>query len=87
MGKLNETIKKIEAPDPGLLEKAQAKLDDLTKPQGSLGRLEELAKQMVSITGNTDPVINKKAVLVLAGDHGVARDGVSAYPQEVTMVL
>ena len=57
MGKLNETIKKIEAPDPGLLEKAQAKLDDLTKPQGSLGRLEELAKQMVSITGDINPGI------------------------------
>ena len=89
MGKLNETIKKIEAPDPGLLEKAQAKLDDLTKPQGSLGRLEELAKQMVSITGDINPKINKKAVLVMAGDHGVVKDGVSAYPQEVTrqMVL
>ena len=87
MEKLKETIKKIEAPDPVLLEKAQAKLDDLTKPQGSLGRLEELAKQMVSITGSTDPVINKKAVLVMAGDHGVVKDGVSAYPQEVTMQM
>ncbi len=84
---LKSTVKKIEAPDPGLLEKAQAKLDDLTKPQGSLGRLEELAKQMVSITGNISPVINKKAVLVMAGDHGVVKDGVSAYPQEVTMQM
>ncbi|TET50702.1 MAG: nicotinate-nucleotide--dimethylbenzimidazole phosphoribosyltransferase, partial [Actinomycetota bacterium] len=87
MEKLKETIKKIELPDPGLLEKAQAKLDDLTKPQGSLGRLEELAKQMVSITGNLAPTIDKKAVLVMAGDHGVVRDGVSAYPQEVTMQM
>jgi len=87
MEKLKETIKKIEAPDPGLLEKAQAKLDDLTKPKGSLGRLEELAKQMVSITGDINPKINKKAVLVMAGDHGVVRDGVSAYPQEVTMQM
>jgi len=87
MEKLKDTIKKIQSPDPGLLEKAQAKLDDLTKPQGSLGRLEELAKQMVSITGDINPKINKKAVLVMAGDHGVARDGVSAYPQEVTMQM
>ena len=87
MERLEITIKKIETPDPGLLEKAQAKLDDLTKPQGSLGRLEELAKQMVSITGDLKPVINKKAVLVMAGDHGVVKDGVSAYPQEVTMQM
>ena len=87
MEKLKETIKKIKKPDPGLLIKAQAKLDDLTKPQGSLGRLEELAKQMVSITGDTRPVIKKKAVLVMAGDHGVVKDGVSAYPQEVTMQM
>jgi nicotinate-nucleotide--dimethylbenzimidazole phosphoribosyltransferase len=87
MNKLNNTIKKIEVPEPGLLEKAQAKLDDLTKPQGSLGRLEELAKQIVGTTGNIDPVIKKKAVIVMAGDHGVVRDGVSAYPQEVTMQM
>ena len=87
MEKLKDTIKRIQSPDPGLIEKAQAKLDDLTKPQGSLGRLEELAKQMVSITGNTNPSINKKAVLVMAGDHGVVKDGVSAYPQEVTMQM
>lgn len=87
MGKLKNIIKKIQSPDPVLLKLAQAKLDDLTKPCGSLGRLEELAKQIVSITGNLSPVINKKAVLVMAGDHGVVRDGVSAYPQEVTMQM
>ena len=87
MNKLTETINKIQSPDPELREQAQAKLDDLTKPQGSLGRLEELAKQMVSITGDISPVIDKKAVLVMAGDHGVVRDGVSAYPQEVTMQM
>ncbi|HAJ94692.1 MAG TPA: nicotinate-nucleotide--dimethylbenzimidazole phosphoribosyltransferase, partial [Actinobacteria bacterium] len=67
MGKLEDIIKKIQLPDPALLKMAQAKLDDLTKPQGSLGRLEELAKQMVSITGSLSPVIDKKAVLVMAG--------------------
>ncbi|MCD4669247.1 MAG: nicotinate-nucleotide--dimethylbenzimidazole phosphoribosyltransferase, partial [Actinomycetia bacterium] len=87
MGKLKDIVEKIQSPDPALLEAAQAKLNDLTKPQGSLGRLEELAKQMVSITGNLSPVIDKKAVLVMAGDHGVVKDGVSAYPQEVTMQM
>ena len=87
MEKLKEIIKKIQSPDPVLMESAQAKLDDLTKPRGSLGRLEDLAKQMVSITGSLSPVVDKKAVLVMAGDHGVVRDGVSAYPQEVTMQM
>ncbi len=87
MDKLKDTIKKIQSPDPGLLESAQAKLDDLTKPPGSLGKLEELAKQVVGITGSLNPVTDKKAVLVMAGDHGVVKEGVSAYPQEVTMQM
>jgi nicotinate-nucleotide--dimethylbenzimidazole phosphoribosyltransferase len=68
----------------------QARLDSLTKPPGSLGRLEELAKWFVSIRagGFTDaascPRPEKKAVYVMAGDHGVVAQGVSAFPQEVT---
>ncbi|MDD5622901.1 MAG: nicotinate-nucleotide--dimethylbenzimidazole phosphoribosyltransferase [Actinomycetota bacterium] len=87
MEKLKNTVRKIKLPDPALLELAQARLDNLTKPQGSLGRFEELAKQVVSITGSLSPVINKKAVLVIAGDHGVAEEGISAYPQKVTMQM
>ncbi|MGQ9467593.1 MAG: nicotinate-nucleotide--dimethylbenzimidazole phosphoribosyltransferase [Anaerolineae bacterium] len=63
---------------------AQARQDQLTKPQGSLGRLEELSIQVAGITGSPRPVIRDKAVIVVAGDHGVAAEGVSAYPQEVT---
>jgi len=63
---------------------ARARQDRLTKPQGSLGRLEELSVQVAGITGNPRPVIREKAVIVVAGDHGVAAEGVSAYPQEVT---
>jgi nicotinate-nucleotide--dimethylbenzimidazole phosphoribosyltransferase len=68
---------------------AQARLDNLTKPQGSLGRLEEFAKQLVAITENEMPDIDKKVVFTFAGDHGVAEEGVSAFPKEVTpqMVL
>jgi nicotinate-nucleotide--dimethylbenzimidazole phosphoribosyltransferase len=87
MERLDKTIKKIAAIDPGLLEKAQARLDNLTKPRGSLGRLEELAKQIVGITGKIDPVPYRKVVLVMAGDHGVVNEGVSAYPQEVTIQM
>ncbi len=81
---LKETLSKIKTPDSGFRKKAQEKLDDLTKPQGSLGRLEELARQLVSIKGDLSPKINKKAVIVMAADHGVVDEGVSAYPKEVT---
>jgi nicotinate-nucleotide--dimethylbenzimidazole phosphoribosyltransferase len=87
MEKLDKTIKKISTIDPRLLEEAQVRLDDLTKPRGSLGRLEELAKQIVGITCNIRPLLDRKAVLVMAGDHGIVNEGVSAYPQEVTMQM
>jgi len=71
------------------IEQAQNRLDSLTKPQGSLGRLEEFARQLVSITENSMPVLDKKVIFTFAGDHGVADEGVSAYPKAVTpqMVL
>ena len=72
-----------------LAEAAQKRLDNLTKPQGSLGRLEEFARRVVAITGDKMPVLDKKVVFTFAGDHGIASEGVSAYPKEVTpqMVL
>ncbi|MBI5676310.1 MAG: nicotinate-nucleotide--dimethylbenzimidazole phosphoribosyltransferase [Nitrospirae bacterium] len=68
-------------------EQAQNRLDSLTKPQGSLGRLEEFAKQLVAITENPMPSLNKKAVFTFAGDHGVADEGVSAFPKAVTQQM
>ena len=72
-----------------LAAEAQKRLDNLTKPQGSLGRLEEFARRVVAITGDKMPVLDKKVVFTFAGDHGIANEGVSAYPKEVTpqMVL
>ena len=72
-----------------LCDAAQKRLDNLTKPQGSLGRLEEFARRIVAITGDTMPTLDKKVIFTFAGDHGVTADGVSAYPKEVTpqMVL
>ncbi|MEO5360356.1 MAG: nicotinate-nucleotide--dimethylbenzimidazole phosphoribosyltransferase [Nitrospirota bacterium] len=69
--------------------KAQSRLDILTKPQGSLGQLEQFAARLVTIYEDEMPSIPKKAVFVFAGDHGVAEEGVSAFPAEVTpqMVL
>ena len=86
---LETTLGQIQPLDAQLAEQAQHHLDRLTKPPGSLGRLEELARRYVTITGRTPPRIGGKAVVVFAADHGVAAEGVSAYPQEVTaqMVL
>ncbi|MFH1882919.1 MAG: nicotinate-nucleotide--dimethylbenzimidazole phosphoribosyltransferase [Planctomycetota bacterium] len=81
---LNETIGKIERIDYSLAKKTQQRLDNLTKPQGSLGRLEELAKQMVEITKNENPPVENKVIFTMAGDHGVVKESVSAFPQEVT---
>lgn len=59
----------------------------MTKPPGSLGILETVAAQIAGITGKCLPSINKKAVIVMAGDHGVVEEGVNAYPQEVTVQM
>jgi nicotinate-nucleotide--dimethylbenzimidazole phosphoribosyltransferase len=63
---------------------ARARQDILTKPRGSLGRLESLSIQLAGITGNPQPHIQHKVIVTMAGDHGVVAEGVSAYPQEVT---
>ncbi len=84
MGKIEETIKEIGPIDEKLIEEAQERLDRLTKPKGSLGRLEELAKKVVGITGEKDPSLKNKVIFTMAGDHGVVEEGVSVFPQEVT---
>lgn len=63
---------------------ARDRQSQLTKPTGSLGQLEDLAIQIAAIRGDARPLLPRKAVIVMAGDHGVAREGVSAYPVEVT---
>lgn len=77
-------IAKIVSVNGDLLEIAQNRLDNLTKPPGSLGRLEEFAKRLVAITENTMPELDRKVIFTFAGDHGVAEEGVSAFPKEVT---
>lgn len=84
MQKLNETIKRIEKIDFSLAPKTQKRLDNLTKPKGSLGMLEELARQIVEVTRNENPAFKNKVIFTMAGDHGVTEEGVSAYPKEVT---
>lgn len=86
---IDELIQKIQPLDEAAMQAARRRQGMLTKPQGSLGRLEELSIQVAGITGQPIPKLGGKAVLVMAGDHGVVAEGVSAYPQAVTpqMVL
>ena len=86
---LNDLISRIQPLDQTAMDAARARQDQLTKPQGSLGRLEELSIQIAGITGQPRPHIQHKVITVIAGDHGVVAEGVSAFPQEVTpqMVL
>ena len=84
MEKLKAVLEKIAPVDESLLKKTQLRLDNLTKPIGSLGRLEEFAKRVVAITEKENPDLSKKVIFTMAGDHGVTAEGISAYPQEVT---
>lgn len=83
-GKISKITKNITGIDARLVEKTQKRLDNLTKPLGSLGRLEEMAKIVVGITGENNPSLKNKVIFTFAGDHGVTDEGVSAYPKEVT---
>jgi nicotinate-nucleotide--dimethylbenzimidazole phosphoribosyltransferase len=78
----------IESVQSDLLGKACARLDSFTKPQGSLGRLEEFAKKLVLLTGQEMPhSFSKKAIFTFAGDHGVVEEGISLFPKEVTIQM
>lgn len=89
MDLLNTAINNIKSVNGEWSDIAQKHLDNLTKPIGSLGRLEEFARRLVAITETNMPSLDKKVIFTFAGDHGVADEGVSAFPKEVTpqMVL
>jgi nicotinate-nucleotide--dimethylbenzimidazole phosphoribosyltransferase len=86
---LTDLCDRILPLDEAAMAAARARQEQLTKPSGSLGRLETLSVHLAGITGQVNPQVERKAVIVLAGDHGIAEEGVSAYPSEVTaqMVL
>lgn len=75
---------KIETPDEALRPKIQEKIDNLNKPKGSLGRLEEIAMQVCLIQQSLSPSLAHPCHLLLGGDHGIEREGVSVSPREVT---
>lgn len=84
MQQIAEIIRRIRPLDEQAMDASRRRQDQLTKPQGSLGRLEDLAIKVAGITRQIRPRLPRKAVIVLAGDHGVTEEGVSAYPQAVT---
>lgn len=83
-GLITSTIEKIKPLDRLAMEKARDRQGMLTKPPGSLGRLEELSIQLAGIQGKSPPQIREKAVVVMAGDHGVVAEKIGNWPQEVT---
>jgi nicotinate-nucleotide--dimethylbenzimidazole phosphoribosyltransferase len=88
MDKLSSFIaqicRQIDPIDQAWLSAARERQLTLTKPPGSLGRLEEIANRLAAIQRTATPVVTKKRIYVVAGDHGVTIEGVSAYPREVT---
>lgn len=71
-------------PDADALQAAEARQSQLTKPPGALGRLEAIAIQLAALQGTAQPCVDKVHITVFAGDHGVATESVSAFPQAVT---
>jgi nicotinate-nucleotide--dimethylbenzimidazole phosphoribosyltransferase len=82
--RLKPILDAITPVDPRLETKIRAHLDNLTKPPGSLGFLEDLATSYCLMTNTARPQLGKKLIVTFAGDHGVAAEGVSAFPSEVT---
>jgi len=84
VGLLERTLNRINPINQTLAVRVQARLDSLTKPRGSLGRLEELALRCALITSCERPRVDRKLLFICCADHGVCTEGVSAYPREVT---
>lgn len=84
MSLLQSAIGSIRPLDPTYFDLAQAHLDSQTKPRGSLGALEGIACRLVALAGGGAPRVDPARVCTCAGDHGVAAQGVSLFPQEVT---
>ena len=81
---LANTIKLIRPLDEQAMAAARSRQDMLTKPPGSLGRLEQLSIQLAGIQGKPIPVIKDKAIITMAADHGIVAEKVGPWPQEVT---
>ncbi|HEY8459588.1 MAG TPA: nicotinate-nucleotide--dimethylbenzimidazole phosphoribosyltransferase, partial [Blastocatellia bacterium] len=81
---IDETINRITPLSLEWLERAAARQLQLTKPPGSLGALEDIANRLAAIQQTLRPAVSRRRIYVVAADHGVVAEGVSAYPREVT---
>lgn len=81
---LQAVIERIRPVDPNWIEQARARQLQLTKPPGSLGRLEEVANRVAAIQATLSPTVEKARIVLFAADHGVCEEGVNPYPQAVT---
>jgi nicotinate-nucleotide--dimethylbenzimidazole phosphoribosyltransferase len=81
---INETLARIRPVDPHWIERARARQLELTKPPGSLGRLEEIANRVAAIQETLSPKVDRARLVLFAADHGVCAEGVNPYPQAVT---
>lgn len=81
---LSSILGSIKPLDTEAMKVARERQDELTKPRGSLGLLEELSVKIAGIKREATPILKRKAIVTMAADHGVVVEGVSAYPQEVT---
>ncbi len=84
MSLLERTVEKIFPQDSASREAAKNRLDNLALPHWSLGDLMDLAIEIAGMTGTITPEVKRKAIITMAGDHGVVAENVSKYPQEVT---
>ncbi len=87
MSLFDETLRRIDPLDRDAAAAAARRLDFLTKPRGSLGQLERLVCRYCAIRGNASGIIAAPAIAVFVADHGIAAEGVSAYPQSVTVEM
>ncbi|MGA2412509.1 MAG: nicotinate-nucleotide--dimethylbenzimidazole phosphoribosyltransferase [Candidatus Binataceae bacterium] len=87
MGLLEETLAAIVPPDQSAADEAHRRLDALTKPRGSLGGLEEAVRRYAAIRHDPEARAGRCAITLFAADHGIAEEGVSAYPQAVTLEM
>ncbi len=84
MNRLADIIKMIKPLDEKAMSQAQSRQDTLTKPPGSLGRLEELSVQLAGIQGKVMPQVKDKVIIIMAGDHGVVAEKIGNWPQTIT---
>jgi nicotinate-nucleotide--dimethylbenzimidazole phosphoribosyltransferase len=84
---LQKALDAIKGLDRNAMHRAQVRLDSLTKPLGSLGRLEDIVKQVAGITGEVFPVVDKKVIIIMCADNGIVDEGVSSCPKSVTSTV